>query len=127
MLRYLEFENSEGTDGIGTWEAMASVAEAHWPALQAEVAAVLAWARAAFGAAGARLDEGGDWDVDLSGVEEEVRPLRWQEAAGRGLCAEVDGLEPVQRRYTVTLTLSGSPAFCEALQAWLEAGAPNGG
>ena len=44
-LRFLQFDCSEDSAGLASFEAMASVGAAQWPALQAEVAAVLDWAR----------------------------------------------------------------------------------
>ena len=43
-LNYLLFDHSEDTEGVHTFEAMASVGPGHWPQVQAEVAQVLAWA-----------------------------------------------------------------------------------
>ena len=43
-LQYLDFEYSDDTEGVGTWDAMASVSPNQVTAVQAEVARVLGWA-----------------------------------------------------------------------------------
>ena len=58
-LNYLDFEYSEDADGNGTLDAMASVLPAQLPALQSEIAAVLAWAHAHWPGACAPLEDGG--------------------------------------------------------------------
>ena len=64
-LNYLIFDASDDGEGIGTWEAMASVRGADLPAVLAEAQAVLAAAeRRAPGPRGP-LDEDGVWDADL--------------------------------------------------------------
>lgn len=85
-LHYLDFDYSEDAAGCGTWDAMASVWPAQRDALQAEVAMVLDWAKSEFPDGQGPLDDGGEWDHDVQGVHE----------AGR---------------YTLTLTISGTPAF----------------
>lgn len=112
-LRFLDFDHSEDTDGHGTFEAMATVGPAHWPDLQAEVVQVLDWAQRAFPGGPAPLDEGGDWDCQLDGQEETVQALAL-ERAGTGLSVRPQG--PAQCRHTLTLTLSGPPAFVEAFR-----------
>lgn len=92
-LQYLDFDVSDDDSGCASFDAMASVLPARLPALQAEIDAVLQWAAAAFGPAGT-LEDAGEWDYDLQRVAE-------------------PGSEP---RITLTLTLSGSPAFCAALR-----------
>jgi hypothetical protein len=91
-LNYLDFDYSEDTEGIGVFDAMATVRPEQLAAVQAEVAQVLDWAHAFPGPRGP-VEEGGEWDYDLQDVQE----------AG------------AQRR-TVTLSISGSPAFCAAFR-----------
>ncbi len=91
-LQYLDFDYSEDDAGCGTWDAMASVRPAQLAAVQAEVALVLDWAQGQFPERQGALDDGGEWDYDLLTIEE-------------------DG------RRTVTLTLSGTPAFGAAWRA----------
>jgi hypothetical protein len=95
QLHYLDFDFSDEDTGRGSFDAMASVLPDRLSALRAEIAAVLAWATDAFGPGGA-LDDQGEWDYEL------------QEAAESGT------------RTTLTLTLSGSPAFCEAFREHFE-------
>jgi hypothetical protein len=100
-LHYLDFD----------FDAMASVRPDRLQPLLEEVAAVLRWAHAAFGPA-ASVDDGGDWDFELQAVAEPDRPLAIRyDAASRAVelapCGAAD-------RVTLTLTLGGSAAFCDA-------------
>ncbi len=94
-LHWLSFEASDGDDGIATFDAEAAVrvGAAELDALEAEVAAVLAWAHAHLPGAPGPLDEGHAWDVAV------------QRHHG------ADGW------VTVALTLSGGPAFAEVFCA----------
>jgi hypothetical protein len=91
QLHYLDFDFSDEESGRGSFDAMACVTSARLPAVRQEVAEVLAWTSAAFGPAGALEDEG-EWDYALQEV-----------------------VEP-DARTTLTLTLGGSPAFCDAFR-----------
>lgn len=91
-LQYLDFDVSAEDSGRASFDAMASVLPDRLPALRAEIDAVLHWAAAAFGPAGALEDEG-EWGYELQRLE-----------------------EPDAERITLTFTLSGSPAFCAALR-----------
>lgn len=93
MLSYLDFERSEDSDGAVTLDAMASVAPADVPAVEAEVEAVLGWLRRRFAERQGPLDEGGGWDADV-----QQRP----DGADRVLC---------------TLTLALAADVAEALLA----------
>ena len=74
-LNYLDFDYSEDADGVGTFDAMASVAPAQIAALHAEISAVLTWAHQHWPDACAPLEEGGAWHYDLHGVQEIITPL----------------------------------------------------
>lgn len=63
-LQYLIFDASDDCEGIGTWEAMASVRAADVPAVLAEVQAVLTWAEQHSPGPRGPLDDGGIWDAD---------------------------------------------------------------
>jgi hypothetical protein len=110
-LRYLSFDYAEGTDGTETLEAMASVWPEQVPAVHAEIVQVLDWAHAEFPGRRGPLDEGFDWDYDLHGVREMTAPeaLHYDEATRR-LKAEAG--PPGKPRHTLTLCVSGTPAFC---------------
>jgi hypothetical protein len=113
-LRYLDFDFSDEDSGRGSFDAMATVVPGQMPALLAEISAVLRWARRAFGPAGA-LQYDGEWGYDLAGVVEPDAPLELAYDEGTG---EVS-LTPAatgQALTTLTLTLSGSSAFCEAFR-----------
>jgi hypothetical protein len=111
-LHYLEFDFSGDEEGHGSFDAMASVPPAQFPALQAEVLRVLGWAERAFGPAAA-LEEGGEWDYELQGTRENTTPLRVLYGAG-GL--DLHDAAPATARITLSLTVGGTPAFCEALR-----------
>ena len=95
-LSYLDFDFSEDTEGIGVFDAMATVAPQHLAAVQAEVDQVLAWAQATFAGRRGPVEDGGEWDYDLQ---------TWQEPATPGT--------PL---HTVTLSVSGTAQFCAAFR-----------
>jgi len=111
-LHYLEFDSSEDAQGHGTFDAMASAAPAQLPALQAEILAVLDWALQAFGEP-APLDEQGQWDYELQGVEETATALDVLWDAGR---LQLKAGATAAPRTTLSLTLVGTPQFCDALR-----------
>ena len=112
-LDYLHFDDAEGSDGTGTLEAMASVWPDHVQAVHAEIVQVLDWAHAEFPNQRGPLDEGFDWDYDLHGMREMTAPetLRYDELAQQ---LRVEAGLPGKPRHTLTLSLGGTPAFCEA-------------
>ena len=114
-LDYLDFEFSDDEDGRGSFDALASVAPAQWPAVLAEARRVLAWAHDTFPGGRGPADDGGEWDYALEGLREVPTPLAldFDEATGRLLEREGAAGQP---RLTLSLTLSGSPAFCEAMR-----------
>ena len=114
-LHYLEFDYSEDADGHGSFDAMASAGPAQLAALEAEVMQVLAWAHRGPGRRGP-LDEGGEWDYELQGVQEVATTLdvAYDPSAPRL------ALEPGSTgapRVTLSLTISGTPQFCDAFRA----------
>ena len=92
-MRYLDFELSEGDDGITTLDAMASTPAARHADVLAEAAAVLAWCRREFPHTEGPVEEGQDWDHEL-------------------LVSQEDG-----GWHTVTLTLTGSARFVDTFLA----------
>ena len=115
-LDYLDFDYSEDEHGHGTFDAMASVLPAQVSALHAELTRVLAWACDTFGEACGPLDEGWDWDYELQLAESAAAQGRIGfDASTRSLWVHaVTGA--LDARHTVTLTLSGTSAFCGALR-----------
>jgi len=91
-LRWLDFDYSEGNDGTGVFDAMASVELRHVAEVQAEVDAVLAWAESTFPGRRAPVEEGGEWDADLQVGDEDSNPPR----------------------RLFSLSIGGSAAFCQA-------------
>ena len=113
-LDWLAFDFSDDAHGHGSFEAMASATAAQLPALESDVLRVLDWAERLFGPAAA-LDEGGEWDFALQGVREVATPLavRYVPGAAR-LQLEPGAADPP--RVTLTLTVSGTDAFCDAFR-----------
>ena len=111
-LHWLDFDASEDEDGNGSFDAMAAAEPAQLPALQAEIVRVLQWAEAEFGSP-APLDEGGAWDCELQGVREVATTLAVDYAAGQLRLREGATGAP---RVTLSITLTGTPAFCEAFR-----------
>ncbi len=112
-LQYLIFDRSEGTDGLITFDTMASVQAAHWPAVLSEVSQVLVWAHAEFGTSQSQMDEPDGWDVDLQAQQEFTVPQALRFDTGTGRIHE-QAQAPSMERHTLNLTLSGGPAFAEA-------------
>lgn len=88
-LAFLSFDASGDTDGVHTFDALASTDPSRQAEVLAEVDAVLGWAARRFPDGPGDLDEGASWCHDL-----QVTP---------------DG-----DWVTVSLSLSGTPAFGEA-------------
>lgn len=115
-LHYLEFDYSEDAEGTGTWDAIASVGDAHLPALLAEIVSVLAWAEAEFPAQRAPIEDGGRWDYDLQSEPEHaaLQSLHY-DAATRQLVPPMASAGGA--RHTLTLSLSGDAAFGAAFRS----------
>lgn len=113
-LDWLDFDYSEDADGHGSFDAMASAAEAQLPAMQADVVRVLAWASQAFGPP-RPMEEGGEWDLELQGTREVATPLALHWTPGQAALALQPG-KAGGARITLSLTLSGTPAFCDAFR-----------
>ncbi|MCA6215608.1 hypothetical protein KGA65_03525 [Ideonella sp. B7] len=115
LLQFLDFDFSEDTDGHGVFDAMASVGSPHWLALQAETAQVLNWALDSFPNGPGPLEDGNEWQFELSASREwsADEGLRY-DTARRQFSSQASDTQGV--RHTLALTLSGGPAFCEALR-----------
>jgi hypothetical protein len=119
-LRFLDFDFSEDTEGVGTFEAMASVGPQQVAALHAEVAHVLAWAYAQFGSSQhGPIDEGGFWDHELQAQREYTASevLEFDERSGQ---LSVQLSPPGAARHSLTLSLTGTEAFCQAFDLALK-------
>lgn len=114
-LNYLDFDYSEDADGTGTFDAMASVAPAQVPALQAEITAVLNWAHRHWPHSCGPLDEGGTWLYDVQGAQEVSTPLGLEFDAASGDLRTLLGTAAPPRT-TLTFTISGGPEFCGAFR-----------
>ncbi len=114
-LRFLNFDCSDDSSGLVSFEAMASVGAAQWPALQAAVKQVLDWAHHGFAGVRGPLEDDGDWDCDLHASLESVATLEL-DYDPEARCLASRALADAVPRYTLTLTLSGTPGFAEALR-----------
>lgn len=114
-LNYLDFEFSDDTEGVSTFEAMASVGPSQIAAVQGEVAQVLGWAFDAFGGSKGAVSDGFDWDYDLQAQAEYTAAENWQFDPAMGLIL-TSRQAPGAPRHTVTLSISGSEAFSQAFR-----------
>ncbi|MDB5732226.1 MAG: hypothetical protein JWQ03_2121 [Variovorax sp.] len=122
-LQYLVFDHSEDTEGGGVFDAMASTGPQQAPAVLAEVAQVLDWAHATFPGQRAPIEEGGEWDFDLQAVQEVATPQRIDYDVDRR-AFDVRPGTPGLTRHTVTLSIGGTGAFCEAFRSRFAAALP---
>lgn len=112
-LQYLDFDFSDEESGRGSFDAMASVLPDRLPALLAEIGTVLQWAIGVFGPGGVE-DYESEWGYEVQGVVEPGTPLNAVfDEDRRAVTLTPDS---GQARTTLTLTLSGSPAFCDAFR-----------
>jgi len=101
-LKYLEFDLSEDTDGLGTWDALASPAAQHTHALLAEVLALTQELTRMLGPAGP-IEEGHLWDLDL----------QIQDESGQALPLQLDA--SYCGRLTLALSLTGGAELAQCL------------
>ncbi|MGH8832286.1 MAG: hypothetical protein ACREXV_14520 [Polaromonas sp.] len=113
-LKYLDFDYSEDTDGIGTFEAMVSTGPEQVPAVQDEIARVLDWAHATFAGTRGPVGEGGRLGLRAAGPAGVHGPAAHRARRRRApvLCAHGAG----RPRHTVTLSISGTGGFCAAFR-----------
>jgi hypothetical protein len=118
-LDYLDFDYSEDTEGIGVFDAMASTGPTRVAAVHAEIALVLAWAHDNFPGRRGTVGEDGDWDYDLQAIQESTRAETLDfDLAARRVDTQPGPAGPASSvRHTVTLSISGMPAFCAAFRA----------
>lgn len=112
-LHFLDFDYSEDEEGTGTWDAMASVPTDRLPELLAEITALLDWAHTEFGALRGPVETGGLWDYDLQCERDGLALL----ALGFDIHERQIHPRPQsqpQAWVTLTLSLSGGPAFAAA-------------
>lgn len=93
-LQFLDFELSEDSDGLLSWDALASPQPRHTHAMLQEVRTLLALLQQALGPCGP-VDEGHRWDMDLQ--------IHDEQGATQGL----DGLTAADQRLTLALSLTG--------------------
>lgn len=114
-LQYLDFDYSDSDNGCGTFDALASCAPEQLPLLHAELRQVLAWAHEDFPGLRGDIDQAGEWDYALSSQREwsAADQLSYDDSTQ----SLVEQLQmPAPPRHTVSLSLGGRPAFCEAFR-----------
>ncbi|MBS0506376.1 MAG: hypothetical protein JSR53_03230 [Proteobacteria bacterium] len=116
QLEFLDFDYSEDEEGTATWDAVASVPAARLPRLEQEIVTLLDWAHEEFGPLRGPVETGGLWDYDLQ-CECDGQPL-----LALSYAPETGHLEPrppswPHEHVTLTLSLSGGPAFAQAFAA----------
>lgn len=111
QLHYLDFDFSDEESGHGSFDAMATVKPERLPALLQEITAVLQWAFEAFGPI-STLHDAHEWDFELQASTESGEPIQAEVdlATGHLTVPAAAGMD----LSTWTLTLSGSPGFCDA-------------
>jgi hypothetical protein len=119
-LQYLEFDCSEDTEGVVCWDALAQPAASHTAALLREVTQLLAWASHFNPQGPGPLDEGADWDFDLQvhlhkphSQHSTPAQAHWQAEQQTLNILPAPGPED---RVELSLSLSGTPAFAQALR-----------
>jgi hypothetical protein len=119
-LQYLEFDCSEDTEGVVCWDALAQPAASHTAALLREVTQLLSWASRFSPQGPGPLDEGSDWDFDLQvhlhkphSQHSTHAQAHWQAEQHTLNILPAPGTED---RVELSLSLSGTPAFAQALR-----------
>ncbi|HQQ70398.1 MAG TPA: hypothetical protein PLL92_08825 [Alicycliphilus sp.] len=113
QLDFLDFDYSEDAEGTATWDAVANVPAARLPELEREIVTLLAWAHEEFGPLRGPVETGGLWDYDLQ-CERDGQPLLALSYAPPARHLEPRPKVSPQEHVTLTLSLSGGPAFAEA-------------
>ncbi len=114
-LSYLDFEYSEDAAGAGSFDAVASTLAERVPAVLAELNVVLRWANDSFAGLLGPLDEGFEWDVQLSCSRESVALDKIAFDLERQKVVILPG-EAGPERHTLSISISGTPAFCDAFR-----------
>jgi hypothetical protein len=119
-LQYLEFDCSEDTEGVVCWDALAQPAASHTAALLREVTQLLSWANRFSPQGPGPLDEGADWDFDLQiQLHHPNSPHRTPAQAHWQAEQQTLNIHPApgpEDRAELSLSLSGTPAFAQALR-----------
>lgn len=120
-LNYLDFDYSEDTEGVGVFDAMATIGPQQVGAAHAEIEQVLDWAHDAFRGRRGAVGDGGEWDYDLQGMQEVTVPemLEFDEDTRKLRVRAGPAGAP---RHTVTMAISGTPDFCAAFREQFELG-----
>ena len=100
-LEFLEFDLSQDTDGLCSWDALASPAARHTPELLVEVRELIEQLHQPLGPAGPVAD-GHQWDMDLQIHDEQGHPVALESLA-----------HPL--RVTLALSLTGDNALSAEL------------
>ena len=114
-LRFLDFDCLDDIDGVVTYDAVATLTKNQLLALAQEVVIVVQWGDETFPNARGPLHEGFDWDCALQVTPALLALLPPEEQAQATECEPEYGPQG-QEWHTLTLTLTGGPAFAEAFR-----------
>lgn len=113
-FQFLEFDSSEDSEGLVCWDALAQPAPHHTLAMLQEVTALLAWAHRQGQYAPGPLEDGADWDFDLQ-IHDGHVPIETQWSSARQTL-DLSPTPQANTRISLSLSLSGTPAFAEAFR-----------
>lgn len=121
-LHLLDFDCSEDPEGVVCWDALAQPAPHYNQALLEEVALLLAWSHRFAPQGPGPLEDGADWDLDLQVLLHNPAAPACPPLAAQVHFDPTQGqvsLTPAadQHRIELSLSLSGTPAFAQALRA----------
>ena len=120
-LDYLDFDYSEDTEGVGVFDAMATVGPQQVAPCAPRSSRCSPGRTTPFAAAAGAVGDGGEWDYDLQGMQEVTLPetLEFDVDTGELRVRAGPAAAP---RHTVTLAISGTPDFCAAFREQFELG-----
>jgi hypothetical protein len=119
-LAFLEFDCSEDTEGVVCWDALAQPTASHTAALLREVSQLLSWASRFSPQGPGPLEEGADWDFDMQ--VQLLPPHRQHSSHAQAQwhpAQQALDIQPApgpEDRVELSLSLSGTPAFAQALR-----------
>ena len=139
-LQWLDFDCSIDTEGVLCWDALASPQPGQHHGLLQEVALVLGWAYRLGPQGPGALEDGADWDFDLQatwlGVGQspqspQAAAVAFDVATGQMTLStpttnghkedrRMEDTRKLDRRLELSLSLSATPAFAQALREPLD-------
>jgi hypothetical protein len=117
-LQLLDFDCSEDAEGVVCWDALAQPAQTYHTKLLAEVSEVLTWCHQFDAQGPGPLEDGASWDFDLHVTLHGNNDPALQTAIQFDPFTGHVHLHPeaAQQVMTLSLSISGSPAFSLAFR-----------